>query len=53
MDHNTGVVEPRDSYAEVPDSMRPPSTYPKWPFYLAGFTNDWDEALVIGVEACA
>jgi PDZ domain-containing protein len=36
MDQTTGVAEPRDSYASVPDSMKPPSSYPKWPFYLAG-----------------
>jgi PDZ domain-containing protein len=36
MDQNTEVAEPRDAYAAVPDSMKPPSSYPKWPFYLAG-----------------
>ena len=36
MDRNTEVVEPHDPYAAVPDSMKPPSSYPKWPFYLAG-----------------
>ena len=35
-DQNTDVAEPRDSYSSVPDSMKPPSSYPKWPFYLAG-----------------
>ena len=36
MDRNTEVVELHDPYASVPDSMKPPSSYPKWPFYLAG-----------------
>lgn len=36
MDPNTEVMEPRDPYSAVPDSMRPPAAWPKWPFYLAG-----------------
>lgn len=36
MDHTTEDIERRDPYPSVPESMRPPSTYPKWPFYLAG-----------------
>ena len=36
MDPNTEVMEPRDPYAAVPDSMKPPASWPKWPFYLAG-----------------
>ncbi|MCZ7533886.1 MAG: PDZ domain-containing protein [Acidimicrobiia bacterium] len=37
MDSPTEVVDPHDSFESVPPSLRPPSTYPKWPFYLAGF----------------
>ena len=36
MEQNTEVEEPLDPYATVPQSMRPPAPYPKWPFYLAG-----------------
>jgi PDZ domain-containing protein len=36
MDRTPEVAETSDPYATVPDSMKPPSSYPKWPFYLAG-----------------
>lgn len=36
MDSPTEVVAPYDSFDSVPPSLRPPSKYPKWQFYLAG-----------------
>lgn len=36
MDSTTEVVDSHDPFASVPPSVRPPATYPKWPFYLAG-----------------
>ena len=35
MDSTTEVVDSTDPFSSVPESVRPPTTYPKWPFYLA------------------
>ncbi|MDA2979772.1 MAG: PDZ domain-containing protein [Actinomycetota bacterium] len=36
MDSTIEVVDSSDPFSSVPESVRPPTTYPKWPFYLAG-----------------
>ena len=38
MDHDTTIIDPTadDAWSDVPESVRPPRRYPKWPFILAG-----------------
>ncbi len=36
MDATTEVTEAHDPFGDVPESLRPPQQYPKWPYYLAG-----------------
>ncbi|MCB1247475.1 MAG: PDZ domain-containing protein, partial [Acidimicrobiia bacterium] len=36
MDHDTEVSR-QDEFESVPPSLRPPTQYPKWPWWLAGF----------------
>jgi PDZ domain-containing protein len=36
MDNDLAVSEPADPYSDVPESVRPPSPYPKWPWIVAG-----------------
>lgn len=36
MDNETTVAEPADRYEDVPESVRPTSPYPKWPWVVAG-----------------
>jgi PDZ domain-containing protein len=49
MDHDTTIIEPtaEDPWSEVPESVRPPRRYPKWPFILAGVL------LIIGTAIAA
>lgn len=36
MEPETAVTDPADEFADVPESLRPSSPYPKWPWVLAG-----------------
>lgn len=36
MDNDLAVTEPTDSFADVPESVRPTAPYPKWPWIVAG-----------------
>lgn len=36
MDSTTEITEERDPFEGVPDSLKPPAQYPKWPYFLAG-----------------
>ena len=35
MDLTTEVTEAQDPFEDVPESLRPPTKYPKWPYFLA------------------
>ena len=49
MDNDATLTEPTadDAWSDLPDSVRPPRRYPKWPFVLAGVL------LVIGIAIAA
>lgn len=36
MDNDVAVTEPTDPWADVPESVRPRTPYPKWPWVVAG-----------------
>lgn len=36
MDNDLAVTEPTDPFADVPESVRPPASYPRWPWVVAG-----------------
>ena len=36
MDNDLAVTEPTDPYSDVPESIRPPASYPRWPWVVAG-----------------
>ena len=49
MDDDATIIEATadDAWSDVPESVRPPRRYPKWPFVLAGIL------LIIGVGIAA